>query len=181
MKWGGVTPFVRHSGCRLLLTTSESPQPVHLKKTALNSFDAKILPVTLTRSRFCGASFRTTQSFQDFRGQTGGRGVTQFSTVVVKLSVDTVVLPNSYPDTAQNQRASASEPPPPKHAPAASLPSSLFSGKFMSIRGSLRCPTLESGEERRAKSGALCLTCSITDTYSFLSLHQVPYESPRPR
>jgi hypothetical protein len=63
----------RNSCCRLL-TTSEILPPFRSKKIALNSFYWKILPVTLTRSRFCGASCKTTQRFQGFRGMVGEGG-----------------------------------------------------------------------------------------------------------
>ena len=62
----------RHSAFWPLLTTSKILPASHLEEIATNSFHPKILPITLTHSRFCGASFKTTQSFQDFTGTLGG-------------------------------------------------------------------------------------------------------------
>ena len=73
-RWRGVTQKDRHRASWPLLTTSKILQPFRLPKNADNSLSWKILPLTLTRSRFCGASFKTTQSFQDFRGIPGGGG-----------------------------------------------------------------------------------------------------------
>ncbi len=61
----------RHSACWLLLTTSEILPSFHLGELPANSFYSKILPITLTRSRFCGHYCKTTEHFKDFTGIPG--------------------------------------------------------------------------------------------------------------
>jgi hypothetical protein len=71
---GGVTRNNRHRACWPPLTTSETLQSSHLAEIARNPLFRRILPVSLTRSRFCGLSFKTTEWFQDFRGIWGEGG-----------------------------------------------------------------------------------------------------------
>ena len=75
----------RHNACWPLLTTSKLLEPFHSEKIALKSFAPKILPVSLTRSRFCGEKFFLIEWNQDFRG-IPGEGVYQLSVVCCRLS-----------------------------------------------------------------------------------------------
>ena len=74
MKRGGVARINRHNAYWPLLTTCKPIQSFYPEKIARNSLFWKILPLTLTRSRFCGPYFKTTESFQDFRDTQGGGG-----------------------------------------------------------------------------------------------------------
>jgi len=69
-----VTRSHRHSACWPRLTTSKTLQVFHLEKIARNSLFRNTLPLSPTRSRFCRASCKTTEWFQDFRGIPGGGG-----------------------------------------------------------------------------------------------------------
>ena len=63
----------------LQLTTSETLESFHPKEIALNSLFWKILPVTLTRSRFCRPFPKRNDCFQDFRGIWGEGGIPSFA------------------------------------------------------------------------------------------------------
>ena len=76
----------RHSACWPLLTTSETLPHFHPRKISPNSLFRKILPLSLTRSGFCGAFFKTAQSFQDFRGIPGGGGTPAVALIRVQTA-----------------------------------------------------------------------------------------------
>ena len=71
-----VCDAIRSSSC-LLATVNhfQNLQCLHPLKNAAKSFLSNILPVSLTRSRFCRVSFKTSQWFQDFSDRVGGGGV----------------------------------------------------------------------------------------------------------
>ena len=75
LRCGGVTLNHRHNACWLLLSTPEILPLFRPEKTASNSLLSKILPITLTRSRFCGHSTKINPCFQDFSYTPGGGGI----------------------------------------------------------------------------------------------------------
>jgi hypothetical protein len=66
---------VSSTGRAIPAVTLAALNPVPFAKIAYNSFPSKILPVTPTRSRFCGGKFFPALCFQDFAHH-GGRGDT---------------------------------------------------------------------------------------------------------
>jgi hypothetical protein len=75
-----------------------------MAKSDSNSFRSKILPLSLTRSRFCGAVSKWNHCFQDFAGYRGEGGVPQLSVVKAQLSASN---PLGWPRTpALEQTAS---------------------------------------------------------------------------
>jgi hypothetical protein len=99
---GLVAQAVCCSFLRRLLTTSKTPTSFHLQKIAAKSLFLKILPLSLTRSRFCGARFKAAQSFQDFRGIPGG-GVSAGLHLNLCKTHASVNLPRDY-QCANRQR-----------------------------------------------------------------------------
>jgi len=71
--------------CRLwpLLITPQTYQPFRSKRIASNSFAWKILPITLTGSRFCRAFPNRNDCFQDFAGGWGEKGILRIALQMV--------------------------------------------------------------------------------------------------
>ena len=69
-----MTRFRRHRAGWPLLITSKTLSFFHLKKTTPKSLFRNILPLSLTRSRFCRPFFKTVEWFQDFSDVPGGGG-----------------------------------------------------------------------------------------------------------
>jgi Sigma-54 interaction domain len=74
-----VTQSRRRSACWPLLTTSKLLQPFYLDKIPANPFYPKILPLSLTRSRFCRPILKAADCFQDFRAGWGEGGTSSFA------------------------------------------------------------------------------------------------------
>ena len=72
---------VSSTGRAIPAVTLSAQQPARVAKSARNSLDFKILPLTTTRSRFCGEKFFPALCFQDF-AKYGGRGGTPHLSVV---------------------------------------------------------------------------------------------------
>jgi hypothetical protein len=101
---------VSSTGRAIRAVTLSAQNSVRIAELAYNSFHSKILPVSLTRSRFCGEKFFAALCFQDFASCGGRGGIQQLSVVGGQLSVpDVETLPSFRPSARALWRAAKSE------------------------------------------------------------------------
>lgn len=99
-----------------LLTISKIRRPFHLEKIPLKSLCWNILPLSLTRSRFCGQTFQIAQCHQDFR-DIPGEGYPQYLVVRCRWPEEHMVLASGYyqelaaPVQSHPSQQQASTPP----------------------------------------------------------------------